>query len=192
MVTFVNPLKEATGKALDFMKKFKDISLCDHAIDPMRTTQVIAEAKNAFSENNMRMHKFIKDKENSKSVVFNIFTDMRDSTLPFVERGSNELIMRLFVMNKMVSPQFPTVPNTLEYFPFINACEGILEELAEAYRAVLLWVHPALYSERNMPEQELQKRLSHQCPKPYTPKPGDGGGGPPGGGKRGHQQQAGG
>ena len=36
-----------------------------------------------------------------------------------------------------------------------------------------------------MSEHDLQKKLSHQCPKPFTPKPGGGGGGPPGGGKGG-------
>ena len=152
VTTFLCPLKEATGYGLNFMAKFKDTSLCDHTINPMRTTQVIAEAKNSFSENNMRMHKWIKVKENSMAVVFNIFTDLRDSTKPSYKRERNELIMRLFVMNGMVSNQFPTVPSTLEYFPFINMCEDILTELAEAYRAVRLWAHPALNSALNMSE----------------------------------------
>jgi hypothetical protein len=180
--TFFYPLKEATGYGLDFMAKFKDTSLCDHTINPMRTTQVIAEAKNAFSENNMRMHKWIKVKENSMAVVFNIFTDLRDSTKPSSERERNELIMRLFVMNGMVSNQFPTVPSTLEYFTLVNMCEDILTQLAEAYRAVCLWAHPALNSAMNMSEHGLQKKLSHQCQEPFTPKP-QGGGVPPGGGK---------
>ena len=175
--TFLCPLKEATEYGLDFMAEFKDTSLCDHTINPMRTTQVIAKAKNALSENNMRMHKWIKVKENSMAVVFNIFTDLRDSTKTSLERERNELIMRL-----MVSNQFPTVPSTLEYFTLVNMCEDIITQLAEAYRAVRLWAHPALNSAMNMSEQDLQKKLSHQCQKPNTPKP-QGGGAPPGGGK---------
>jgi hypothetical protein len=181
--TFVDPIKEATGHAFDFMNDFKYISLKDHTTNPMLTTEVIAKAKSAFSKNNMHMYNWIKIKMNSAAVVFNIFSDLKDSTKNTLERDRNEIIMRLFVMKGIVSNQFPTVRSTIEYWPFVNACEDILTKLAEAFRAVKLWAQPALNNAIAMKEPELQKKLSHQ--KPFTPKPHGGGGGPPGGGKGG-------
>ena len=73
VTTFVCQLKEATGYGLDFTAEFKDISLCEHTINPMLTTQVIAKAKNAFSQNNMRMHKWLKVKVNtmvSRDIIY--------------------------------------------------------------------------------------------------------------------------
>ena len=142
--TFVDPLKKAIGHAFDFMNDFKYISLEEHTMNPMLTTEVIAKAKSAFSMNNMRMHNWIKDKSNSAALVHNIFSDLKDSTKNSLERDRNEIIMRLFVMKRMVSKQFPTVKSTIEYWPFINACEDILTKLAEDWRTVKLWAEPSL------------------------------------------------
>lgn len=98
----MTPLQEATDRALDFMSKFKDISLSKHATDTMRTTKVIADAKMHYSNNNIRLKTFIGDSSNSKTVVFNIFTNLKDSTLPAAERQRNEQLMRLFVLMEIL------------------------------------------------------------------------------------------
>ena len=90
--TFVDPTKGAIGHGLDFMN-FKFVSLEEHTMNPMLTTEVIAKAKSAFSPNNMRMHNWIKDKENSAALVFNIFSDLKDLTHNSLERDRNEIII---------------------------------------------------------------------------------------------------
>ena len=189
-ITFIFPLQEATDEGKKFIRAFKDIHLCELATDKMISTQVMADAKMAFGPNNMRLNNFIKDTINSKSIVYNMFTHMRDSTLPTVERLRNEQVMRLFIMKGMVSVSFPTVPPTLEYFPFIDKCTSTIESLAEAFRAVLLWSPPAQIRALQMPAAELQKKLDAVPPKPYPPRGGGVGGGPPNG--EGGQQNGGG
>ena len=184
-IAFVSPEVEATGHALEFLQQFKNISFGEHAADLNQLTRMIAEAKMHFGNGNQRLKNFIADPSNSQTVVFNVFTSLKDSTVPEAKRLRNEQLMRLFVMMNMVSRQFPAVPNEMGYFHFLSRCEQTIEHLVKAFKAVLLFALPALEEALHMPEKELQKKLSHQCQKPFIPKPGDGGGGPPGGGKGG-------
>ena len=192
--TYVEPIVEATKLALEFMNNFKYANLDQHTIDPMRTTEVIAQTKSNFGENNMRMNKWIKNPANSTALVFNILTDLKDKSHNALERERNAIIIRLFVMKGIMSNQFPTVKNTIGYWTLISNCEDILTQMAEAWRAVRIWAEPSLTLAMTMTEADLQKKLHHQCQKaPHTsvPRPNGGGHRPPGGGRGGQSSGSG-
>ena len=180
-IAFVSPEVEATGHALEFLQQFKNISFGEHAADLNQLTRMIAEAKMHFGNGNQRLKNFIADPSNSQTVVFNVFTSLKDSTVPEAKRLRNEQLMRLFVMMNMVSRQFPAVPNEMGYFHFLSRCEQTIEHLVKAFKAVLLFALPALEEALHMPEKELQKKLSQIPARPYPSKGGgpSGGGGPP-------------
>jgi hypothetical protein len=181
---FVSPQKEATDFAIDFAEKLKYMNIGEYAKDSQKLTRVMAEARLHFSTNNQRLKQYISDPGNSQVVVFGIFTHLKKSTVTDAERLRNEQIMRLLEIMKIVSPQFPTVPNELGYFEFLHKCETMIEHLIKAFKAQLLFAMPALTEALHMSEKELQKKLSHVCstpnPKPYgggaNPKPHGGGG----------------